>query len=133
MYIFIKHKTNDMKKLFTLALTLFILNAAFSQTVMSRLSVQTPNFGVSYDRNYNNGYYNNSYGDERSYRIAHVNDIYEKKVHEVMCLPIAPGRKVELIRELEWEKADKIRHINVISYNNGYNKNGYYDNDEYRR
>lgn len=128
-----------MKKIFTLALTLLILNAAFSQTVVSRFSVQTPNFGVSYDRNYGNGYNNNgynnggysnnSYGDERSYRIAHVNDIYQQKVNEVICMPVNPFRKDELIRKLNRVRAEKIRHINRTSYNNDYNNNGYYYND----
>ena len=127
-----------MKKLFTLALTLFILNAAFSQVTVARVSIQTPNFGVSYSRSNNNGYYsngynnggyyNNNYGDERSYRIAHVNDIYEQKVHEVMCMPVDPFRKGQLIYELKKIRAEKIRHINRTSYNNDYNNN-YYNND----
>ncbi len=124
-----------MKKIFTLALTLLILNAAFSQTVVSRFSVQTPNFGISYKHGYGNGYnsYNNGYnnGYDRNYRIQHINDIYEQQANEIMSMPISYHRKMRLIRQLQFERARKIDHVDATSGYDNYNYR-YYNNSGWR-
>jgi hypothetical protein len=99
-----------MKKIFTLALTLFILNSAFSQSIFSRVSFTTPLFSISFGHRYVETYSFTQY--ERNNQIAKINAVYNQQVKEVMNLRIGPLKKVELIQQLEKQKANKIQNVN---------------------
>ena len=125
-----------MKKFFTLALTLFILNAAFSQAVVSRAFFSTPRFSVNFSSNNVSPYAYNSYQD--NYEIRCINERYNQDVSDVMNLHISAGRKMRLIRQLEIEREHKIEKLtgcvngNGYSYNNGYsNQHNSYNNQYY--
>ena len=127
-----------MKKIFTLALTLFILSSAtFAQPVFAHVSFNTPNISVSINKGYvdRNVYYS-SY--ERDLQIQRINQAYNGQVNEIMNLRISAERKVDLIQQLQNERNARIQNVNQrfadncannIEYNRYYNR----DNRDWRR
>src|SRR5438876_12185167 len=86
-------KTNNMKKIFTLALTLFILSsAAFSQSFISTVSFRTPLISISFGHRYIETYSFTNY--ERDLQVARINAAYNQQVREVMNLRIGASKKV---------------------------------------
>lgn len=115
-----------MKKIFTLALTLFVLNAAFSQAVVSRVFFSTPRFSVHFSSSNASPHAYNDY--ERNYEIRCINDRYNQDVADVMNLHISAGRKMRLIKQLEKEREHKIEKLNGCGYGNSYGYNNGYSN-----
>ncbi len=100
-----------MKKIFTLTLTLFILSsAAFSQSFYSRVSFTTPRFSINFGQRYVETYSFTQY--EREDQIARINAAYNQQVKEVMNLRISAAKKVDLIQQLQRERANKVQNIN---------------------
>ncbi len=99
-----------MKKIFTLALSLFILSSAFSQTYVSRVSFKTPfisfNFGHRYVETYSFTQF------ERNRQIENINANYNQQVKEVMSLRIGAAKKIDLIQQLQKGKAGKVQNVN---------------------
>ena len=110
-----------MKKIFTLALTLFILNAAFSQTIVSRVSFRTPVLSINIGHRYVETYSFTQY--ERNRQVAQINSNYNQQVNEIMRLRIGAARKVDLIQQLQREKANRVANVNTRFYDerNKYN------------
>lgn len=117
-----------MKKLFTLALTLFVLNSAFSQTYVSRLSFRTPVFSIGFGHRYMETYSFTNY--ERNMRIEKINAAYNQQVKEVMNLRIGVSKKIDLIHELEIQRANKIQNVNDRFFD-ARNKHNYVHYDSY--
>jgi hypothetical protein len=127
-----------MKKIFTLALTLFILSSAtFAQPLLAHVSINTPNISVSINKGYvdRNVYYS-SY--DRDLQIQRINQAYNGQVNEIMNLRISAERKVDLIQQLQNERNARIQNVsqrfadncaNKIEYNRYYNR----DNRDWRR
>jgi len=115
-----------MKKIFTLAITLLILSsAAFSQSFFANVSFKTPFFNVSFGHRYVETYSFTSY--ERDLQIARIRANYAEQVKEVMNLQIGAAKKVDLIQQLEKEKANKIQNVNdrFFDARNKFNYNHY--------
>lgn len=105
-----------MKKIFTLTLTLIILStAAFSQTIVSRVAINTPNFSIDFNRGYGDRYSFTPY--ERDQRIHSINSVYNQQVASVMNLRISYRKKMELINDLQNEKANRIADVNARFFN----------------
>lgn len=115
-----------MKKIFTLLLTLFILNAAFSQAIISTVSFRTPVINVSFSHRFTEANSFTKY--ERDLQISKINHSYNQQVKEVMYLRINAAKKVDLIQQLERERNRKIQNVNdrFFDSRNKYNYN-YYD------
>jgi hypothetical protein len=112
-----------MKKIFTLALTLFILSsAAFSQPF---ITIKTPVISISFGHRYVDTYSFTRY--ERDMQIAKINAAYNEQVKEVMNLRLAAPKKVDLIQQLQRERSNKIQNMNdrFFDYRNKYNYNHY--------
>ena len=100
-----------MKKIFTLTLTLVILSsAAFSQSIFSRVSFNTPFFHINLGRRYVETYSFTQY--QRDKQIANINAEYNQKVRQAMNLNIGAGKKIELIKQLQNGKANQIQNVN---------------------
>jgi hypothetical protein len=100
-----------MKKIFTLTLTLVILSsAAFSQSFFTRVSFNTPVFSINFGHRYFETYSFTQY--ERDMQIARINANNNQQVKEVMNLRIGVAKKVDLIQQLQREKANKVQNIN---------------------
>jgi len=115
-----------MKKIFTLALTLIILSsAAFSQSFVSRVSFSTPFFSINLGHRYVETYSFTQY--ERNQQIERINYNYTQQVKEVMNLRIGVAKKVDLIQQLQRQKANKIQAVNdrFFDARNKYNYNHY--------
>lgn len=115
-----------MKKIFTLAFTLLILSsAAFSQSFFANISFRTPFINVSFGHRYVETYSFTSY--ERDLQIQRIRANYNEQVKEVMNLQIAAAKKVDLIQQLEREKANKIQNVNdrFFDSRNKFNYNHY--------
>jgi hypothetical protein len=115
-----------MKKIFTLSLTLIILSsAAFSQSFISRVSLRTPVFSISFGHRYLETYSFTGY--EREMQISRINANYNEQVREVMNLRIGAAKKVDLIQQLQKERSNKIQNVNdrFFDYRNKFNYNHY--------
>jgi hypothetical protein len=100
-----------MKKIFTLTLTLVILSsAAFSQSIVSRVSFTTPFFNIHFGHRYIETYSFTQY--QRDRQIANINADYNFKVKQIMNLKIGVGKKIELIKQLQRNKANQIQNVN---------------------
>jgi hypothetical protein len=128
-----QQKTNNMKKIFTLALTLFILSsAAFSQSTFAHVSINTPNVSLSFNKGFpdRNVYYSNY---DRDMQIQRIKQAYNEQVNQVMNLRISAKRKVRLIHQLQNERDANVQNVNcglANDYNNRLNYNRYYDHDD---
>jgi hypothetical protein len=114
-----------MKKIFTLALTLFILSsAAFSQSFIS-VSLRTPVFNIGFGHRYIETYSFTKY--EKDMQVSKINANYNQQVREVMNLRLAAPKKVDLIQQLQKERNNKIQNVNerFFDYRNKYNDNHY--------
>ncbi len=119
-----------MKKNFTLTLTLFILSsAAFSQSLSTHVSFNTPDISVSFNKGYVGRDVSYS-GYDRDMQIQQINQAYNEQVNEIMNLRISAKRKVDLIRQLQKERNAGIQNVNerfcdnssgTIDYNRYYN------------
>lgn len=114
-----------MKKIFTLALTLFILSSAFSQSFVSRVTFRTPSFNISYGHRYVETYSFTNY--ERSMQIEKINSYYNEQLKKVMNLRIRAAKKVDLIQQLQIEKRNQIQNVNdrFFDARNKYNYSHY--------
>ncbi|HYJ64810.1 MAG TPA: hypothetical protein VEV62_13775 [Parafilimonas sp.] len=100
-----------MKKIFTLTLALFILSsAAFSQSFFTRVSFTTPVFSINFGHRYVETYSFTQY--ERDKQITNINANYNQQVKEIMNLRIGAAKKVDLIQQLQREKANKVQNVN---------------------
>ena len=100
-----------MKKIFTLTLTLVILSsAAFSQSMVSRVSFTTPFFSINFGHRYVETYSFTQY--QREKQIANINAEYNQKVKAAMNLRIGAGKKIELIQQLQRNKSNQIQNVN---------------------
>ena len=114
-----------MKKIFTLALTLFILSsAAFSQTFIS-VSFNRPMVNAGIAHRYVEAYSFTKY--ERERQASYINAAYNQQVKEVMNLRINAAKKVDLIQQLQRERNNKIQNVNTRFFDsrNKYNYNHY--------
>ena len=117
-----------MKKIFTLALTLFILSsAAFSQTFIS-VSFNRPMVNMGFAHRYVESYSFTKY--ERDRQISYINVAYNQQVKEVMNLRINAAKKVDLIQQLQRERSNKIQNVNTRFFDNR-NKYNYNHYDRY--
>ena len=99
-----------MKKIFTLALTLGILSSAFSQPVIKKVSFISPLFSISFGHRYVETY---SYtANARDMEIAKINANYQSQVKQIMNLRLGAARKVDLLQQLQKERANKIQNVN---------------------
>ncbi len=114
-----------MKKAFTLALTLFILGSAFSQSYSGQFSYNSPSVDVQFNHHYDP--YSFERGD-KFFIIKKINFEYDQKINDVMGSWINPRRKARIIERLQNERNDKIQEIN----NRFYNDYGNHYNDQYR-
>lgn len=118
-----------MKKLFTLALTLFILSSAAFSQAYTKVSFRSPAVSVSFtNHRYVDDYSFTRY--DRDVQLSRINAAYNQQVNEVMRLRINASRKVDLIQQLQRERDNKICSINdhFSDYRNRYN-NGYHNSD----
>ena len=99
-----------MKKIFTLALTLGILSSAFSQPVIKKVSFVSPLFSISFGHRYVETYSYTTYA--RYMEITKINANYQSQVRQIMNLRLSAARKVDLLQELQKEKANKIQKVN---------------------
>jgi len=114
-----------MKKIFTLALTLFILSsAAFSQSFIS-VALRTPVVSISFGHRFVETY--SFTQNERNLQIQRINANYTEQVREVMNLRLAAPKKVDLIQQLQKERNNKIQNVNdrFFDSRNKYNYNHY--------
>lgn len=123
-----------MKKIFTLTLTLIILStAAFSQTIVSRVSIGTSNFSIDFGRRINGNRYSfTSY--ERDQRLHSINSVYNQQVASVMNLRIGYGKKMELIHQLQVDRSNRIAEVNARFFdrrNVAWNGRRFNDDDDY--
>jgi hypothetical protein len=110
-----------MKKIFTLVLTLGILSSAFSQKFVSRVSYSKPVFSVGFSHRYVETYSFAKY--EKEMQIQKINRDFTLQVNTVMNMRISVSKKIELIQQLQKERAFKIQRVNdrFFDYRNKYN------------
>lgn len=116
-----------MKTIFTLALTLFILSSAFSQSYV-RVSYRTPGFNISYGHRYVETYSFTKY--EKNMQVEKINSAYNQQVREIMNLRIGASRKVDLIQQLQKQRNNKIQNVNDRFFD-ARNKYNYMHYDSY--
>ena len=114
-----------MKKLFTLVLTLGILSSAFSQSYSAKVVYSTPFLTVGFNHRYADMY--SFTKNERDFQIDKINFQYNQQVREIMNMRLSVSRKVDLLQELQRERAIKIQklHDRFFDFRNKYNYNHY--------
>ncbi len=114
-----------MKKIFTLVLTLGILSSAFSQTFVSRVSYSKPGISIAFAHRYVDMYSFAKY--EKEMQINKINSEYNQQVKVVLNMRISISRKIQLLQELQKERAFKIQKVNdrFFDYRNKFNYNHY--------
>jgi hypothetical protein len=112
-----------MKKIFTLLISLGALTTVFAQSHQNgsypqndRKTISTPD-----SRNGNNGRFDNSNSKmnwERDAQIQSINREYNARINEVnRKFFLSSFQKRRMISKLEMERNQKIREINMRSYN----------------
>lgn len=121
-----------MKKISTLTCSLFVLACAlFSQPVFSQVSFRSPTLAISVSKGYAAPRYVESYSFaryERDRLIAGINAAYNQQVKQTMKLRFSASRKIDLIQQLDRERAVRIQNLNArfMDPRNKYN-DYYYD------
>jgi len=114
-----------MKKIFTLVLTLGILSSAFSQSFSTRVVYSTPLLSIGFAHRYVDMY--SFTRNERDFQMNKINGDYNQQVREIMNMRLSVSRKVDLLQELQKERANKIQRVNdrFFDSRNKFNYNHY--------
>ena len=114
-----------MKKIFTLVLTLGILSSAFSQSFSTKVVYTTPGLSIGFSHRWVDMY--SFTKNEREFQIDKINTEYNQQVRAILNMRISVSRKIDLIQELQKERAFKIQKVNdhFFDYRNKYNYNHY--------
>ena len=115
-----------MKKIFTLVLTLGILSSAFSQSFSSKVVYSTPVLSVGFSMHRWADMYSFT-KNERDFQMDKINTEYNQQVRAILNMRLSVSRKIDLIQELQRERAFKIQKVNdrFLDYRNKYNYNHY--------
>ena len=114
-----------MKKIFTLVLTLGILSSAFSQSFTTKVVYTTPVLSIGFSHRWVDMY--SFTKNEREFQIDKINIEYNQQVRAILNMRMSVSRKIDLIQELQKERAFKIQKVNdrFFDYRNRYNYNHY--------
>src|SRR5580765_6871171 len=110
-----------MKKFFTLVLTLGILSSAFSQSFSSKVGYSTPVLSIGFVHRYVDMY--SFTKNEKEFQMDKINSEYNQQVKTVLNMRLSASRKIDLIQQLQKERAMKIQRVNdrFFDYRNKYN------------
>jgi hypothetical protein len=106
-----------MKKIITVLLTVVCFSSVFAQSGRNDdhydrnadYGRDKENSGYAYNDRYRNNYYNR----EKAYQMEKINQEYEYKIHSIMRnMSLRPRDRNRLLRNVENEKAAKIRELN---------------------
>jgi len=114
-----------MKKIFTLVLSLGILSSAFSQSFSTKVVYSTPVLNIGFAHRYVDMY--SFTKNEKEFQIDKINSDYNQQVKAILNMRLSVSRKIDLIQELQKERAMKVQRVNgrFFDYRNKYNYNHY--------
>ena len=114
-----------MKKIFTLVLTLGILSSAFSQSFSTKVVYSRPVLSIGFTHRYVDMYSFTKH--EKEFQIDRINSEFNQQVKAIMNMRLSVSRKIDLIQELQRERAIKVQRVNdrFFDYRNKYNYNHY--------